>query len=155
MAKPMLSFECVKIREDLPSVLVIGRLYVIEEEGVMLIDLGRGPVEYGGRPGEGAISIVQTLRGNESDKVPSVSAINKVLKTKADLLDGKIIESQLPDEIVLLREEYRDICETLRIEQANLENVAEASIDNTFRALKNRNDIDSNTSRIEALEENS
>lgn len=61
MAGLTVGFWSVKTRADLPSPLIKGRAYFIEDEGGIVIDHGTGPVEYGNmKTGAEAVQAAKT-----------------------------------------------------------------------------------------------
>ncbi|MBQ9526253.1 MAG: hypothetical protein IJR68_01470 [Fretibacterium sp.] len=63
----------LKTRGELPGRLELDRVYFIADEGVFVLDHGKGPVTFGGR------ETVDSLEGDERDRSPSVHAVNTAL----------------------------------------------------------------------------
>jgi hypothetical protein len=95
----MVKFIEVTTRSKLPSPLVVGTIYCIMDESRMIINHGNITVEYAGT----ADAVVDSLAGGETQQAPSVSTVAKALDGKADLLNGKILQSQMPPSITLYR----------------------------------------------------
>lgn len=74
MNETLIKHVWLQTRETLPGRLEIDTFYHIADEGVFVIDHGLGPVEFG------AQKAVNTLEGNETDKAPSVRAVNEGLR---------------------------------------------------------------------------
>lgn len=51
MTRPYFTVRHVESRSDLPAKLERGRAYFVDDDQVIVIDHGLGPVEYGGKPG--------------------------------------------------------------------------------------------------------
>jgi hypothetical protein len=89
----------VDTRGNLPPQLEVGTLYFILDESRILIDHGNAVVEYAGT----ANAVVNSIAGGETQKAPSVQSVAQALDHKADLLNGKILQSQMPPSISLYR----------------------------------------------------
>jgi hypothetical protein len=89
----------VTSRDKLPSPMEVGTLYFIMDESRIIIDHGNDVVEYAGT----ANAVVDSVSGGETQKAPSVRAVSVVMDGKADILNGKILQSQLPPSLTLYR----------------------------------------------------
>jgi hypothetical protein len=89
----------VTSRDKLPSPLEAGTLYFVADESRIIIDHGNNVVEYAGT----ANAVVDSVSGGETQKAPSVRAVSVAMDGKADLLNGKILQSQLPPSMTLYR----------------------------------------------------
>lgn len=56
MSNPYWSIKHVETMSDLPDTLTRGRAYFVDDDQVIVIDHGRGPVIYGGKPGPQGIA---------------------------------------------------------------------------------------------------
>lgn len=77
MAKKLIpiSFELVKERADLPTNLVPGKAYFVAKEGLIIIDHGAGPVEYGNTAELN--SAVEDLRDLNSELATRAAALEE------------------------------------------------------------------------------
>ncbi len=73
MSENLIKHIWLKTRSELPGRLVVDYIYHIADEGVIVIDHGEGPVEFG------KLGIVDSLSGGESSKAPSVRAVNQAI----------------------------------------------------------------------------
>ncbi|MBQ7263782.1 MAG: hypothetical protein IJR14_08710 [Synergistaceae bacterium] len=120
MADMFATQERVRTRADLPAALVLGRKYFVEDEGVVVIDWGEGTREfgagladapsdgklYGRRDGtweEAAAEIVDALGGGETDRGPSVRAVDEGLAAKADKTELAATEARLAQDIAAIQ----------------------------------------------------
>ena len=78
MSETMIKHLWLKDRSELPGRLVIDTVYHIADEGVMVIDHGKGPVEFGAK------KPLDTLDGNETDRSPSVQAVKAAIEPLKD-----------------------------------------------------------------------
>jgi hypothetical protein len=92
-------FVEVTTRAKLPALLDVGTVYCVMDESRMIVNHGNVTVEYAGT----ANAVVDSLAGGEKLKAPSVDSVAKALDKKADLLNGKILVSQLPATMTLYR----------------------------------------------------
>ena len=74
MSEALIRHVWLKTRSELPGRLDIDTVYHIADEGVFVIDHGAGAVTFG------AQKAVDTLEGDETDRAPSVHAVNEGLK---------------------------------------------------------------------------
>ena len=74
MNETLIKHVWLKTRSELPGRLEIDTVYHIADEGVFIIDHGAGAVTFG------AQKAVDTLEGDETDRAPSVHAVNEGLK---------------------------------------------------------------------------
>ena len=125
MSRPYYSVRHIESIDLLPEKLTRGRAYFVDDEQVIIIDHGKGPVIYGGRPGP---------QGEAGEPLPQLqdqidSLVQAELSTQKTLWELKTLHKNDLDRV---HENFSDVTSHLQ-EQTNLNASAILSLIDTLQ----------------------